>query len=38
MTEFGKNIEQDINGSFEFATGSLTGDGQQLVYNYDANN
>lgn len=38
MTEVGKNIEQDINGSFEFTTGSLTSDGQQLVYDYTANN
>lgn len=38
MTEKGKNIEQDINGSFEFVSGDLTGDGQQLVYNYTANN
>lgn len=38
MTEVGKNIEQDINGSFEFTTGSLASDGQQLVYDYTANN
>ncbi len=36
MTEVGKNIEQDINGSFEFVNGDLTDDGQQLVYNYTA--